>query len=158
MCPDKSLLSAWYDGEVEEPWKEKIDKHINECVRCRAVVEEFKKASLFLQDEPPALTPYRKKELHRRVMQQHRRKKMLTPRHYLSWSTAVAALAIVLSLILRPFVSSGATGDAFLARSGKADLSAMEELVPINLPPDQSLFYYGDSELQKSVSFEEAVQ
>ncbi len=56
MCPDNKLLSAYYDGEVTSPWKEKIEEHIAGCAECRRVIEGFQVQSVFLSSEPePAI-------------------------------------------------------------------------------------------------------
>ncbi|MDC7238762.1 MAG: zf-HC2 domain-containing protein [Spirochaetales bacterium] len=49
MCPDSKLLSAFYDGEVASPWKEKIEDHLKECSECRSVVEGYSEQSKLLQ-------------------------------------------------------------------------------------------------------------
>ncbi len=51
MCPDSKLLSAFYDGEVHSPWKEKIEVHLNECSECRSVLEGFSAQSELLHSE-----------------------------------------------------------------------------------------------------------
>jgi anti-sigma factor RsiW len=51
MCPDDALLSAYLDGEVPSPWKEKIDAHINACPRCQAKVAEFQALSSTLRTD-----------------------------------------------------------------------------------------------------------
>jgi len=43
MCPDESLLSAYVDGEVPSPWKEKIESHFSECPACAGRVAEFRR-------------------------------------------------------------------------------------------------------------------
>jgi anti-sigma factor RsiW len=55
MCPDKELLSAYCDGEVPSPWKEKIDSHIKECPACRAVVARYHALGTVLEE---AETPW----------------------------------------------------------------------------------------------------
>jgi anti-sigma factor RsiW len=42
MCPDDALLSAYLDGEVPSPWKERMDAHINACPQCRGKVVAYK--------------------------------------------------------------------------------------------------------------------
>ena len=42
MCPDKQLLSAYCDGEVPSPWKEKITLHLKECAVCRGQVSRYR--------------------------------------------------------------------------------------------------------------------
>ncbi|MBF9015902.1 MULTISPECIES: zf-HC2 domain-containing protein [unclassified Oceanispirochaeta] len=51
MCPDSKLLSAFYDGEVASPWKEKIEDHIGECPQCKTVIDGFSGQTEFLQSE-----------------------------------------------------------------------------------------------------------
>lgn len=41
MCPDRDLLSAYADGEVPSPWKERIAEHLASCGNCAAVVERY---------------------------------------------------------------------------------------------------------------------
>jgi len=33
-CPDRQLLSVYFDGELPSPWKEKMESHIAGCPRC----------------------------------------------------------------------------------------------------------------------------
>jgi len=57
MCPEDKLLSAFYDGEVTSPWKEKIEGHLKVCDKCRLVVGNFSSQSDFLQsDSEPEVT------------------------------------------------------------------------------------------------------
>ena len=42
ICPDKNLYSAYVDGEVPSPWKEKLEEHLASCENCRAVVSRYK--------------------------------------------------------------------------------------------------------------------
>jgi anti-sigma factor RsiW len=41
MCPDRELLSAYVDGEVPSPWRERIAEHLSGCPDCAAVVESY---------------------------------------------------------------------------------------------------------------------
>jgi hypothetical protein len=59
MCPDKQLLSVYYDDELPSPWKEKLDAHLESCPDCRAVISVYGKMSSRLkqpgsQEEPSA--------------------------------------------------------------------------------------------------------
>ncbi|HNX73297.1 MAG TPA: hypothetical protein PK759_02845 [Spirochaetales bacterium] len=49
MCPDESLLSAYIDGEVPSPWKEKLESHVLDCPTCTVRVSEFRKLDARLQ-------------------------------------------------------------------------------------------------------------
>jgi hypothetical protein len=49
MCPDKQLLSVYYDGELPSPWKEKMDAHCASCPDCQAAVSSYGKLSSLLK-------------------------------------------------------------------------------------------------------------
>jgi hypothetical protein len=48
MCPDKQLLSVYYDDELPSPWKEKMEAHLASCDRCRKAVAAYGKLSSLL--------------------------------------------------------------------------------------------------------------
>jgi Putative zinc-finger len=56
-CPDTDLYSAYVDGEVPSPWKEKLESHIASCPRCRNRVERYRRIALCMHEElaPAAL-------------------------------------------------------------------------------------------------------
>ncbi len=41
-CPNKDLYSAFVDGEVPSPWKEKLESHLEICAECRKTAESYK--------------------------------------------------------------------------------------------------------------------
>ncbi len=41
MCPDRELLSAYVDGEVPSPWRERIAEHLSSCPDCARAVEGY---------------------------------------------------------------------------------------------------------------------
>lgn len=41
MCPDPSLLSAYYDDEIPDPWKKRLDGHLDGCPACQATLAAF---------------------------------------------------------------------------------------------------------------------
>ena len=49
-CPDKDLYSAYVDGELQSPWKEKIEAHLVSCEKCSMVVDSYRKISLKLSE------------------------------------------------------------------------------------------------------------
>ena len=69
MCPDKQLLSAYYDGEVPSPWREKIDVHLEECAACRDTAARYHglskmlRASYLPEPETAAFTRIRARTL-----------------------------------------------------------------------------------------------
>lgn len=55
-CPNPELLSAFFDGEVEPPWSERIREHVDECDHCRtrlARLESLKR--LLHSDREPSM-------------------------------------------------------------------------------------------------------
>jgi len=45
-CPDRQLLSVYFDGEMPSPWKEKMESHIAGCTQCARRLEKYRRASL----------------------------------------------------------------------------------------------------------------
>jgi len=41
MCPDRDLVSAYVDGEVPSPWRERIDEHLASCRDCAALASSY---------------------------------------------------------------------------------------------------------------------
>jgi anti-sigma factor RsiW len=41
MCPDTELLSAYFDGEIPEPWKGRMEAHIGACPDCKRALDGF---------------------------------------------------------------------------------------------------------------------
>jgi len=52
MCPDRQILSAYFDGEIDSPWDRAIADHLAGCERCRRVLEELEETRQLLRDEP----------------------------------------------------------------------------------------------------------
>ncbi|MCL1928828.1 MAG: zf-HC2 domain-containing protein [Treponema sp.] len=42
MCPDHQVMSVYFDGELDSPWKEKFEKHLEICPSCRKHLESYK--------------------------------------------------------------------------------------------------------------------
>jgi hypothetical protein len=51
MCPKDEIISAYIDGEVETPWKEKLKAHFSECSRCAERLKELQSVSSLLQQD-----------------------------------------------------------------------------------------------------------
>jgi anti-sigma factor RsiW len=43
-CPDREVLSVYFDGELDSPWKEKLETHLETCGPCRARLEAYRLA------------------------------------------------------------------------------------------------------------------
>jgi len=52
MCPDKETLSAYLDGEIELPWRERLGKHIKECPACQEYLDSLRQLSGRLRADP----------------------------------------------------------------------------------------------------------
>ncbi|MDR2144344.1 MAG: zf-HC2 domain-containing protein [Treponema sp.] len=48
MCPDRQILSVYFDNELSSPWKEKLEEHLSGCRECAARLEAYKKTRAFL--------------------------------------------------------------------------------------------------------------
>jgi anti-sigma factor RsiW len=53
MCPDKQLLSAYCDGEVPSPWRQRIDAHLAECACCRQIAARYRALGAILREAAP---------------------------------------------------------------------------------------------------------
>ena len=42
MCPDLQIMSIYFDGELDSPWKEKYEKHLDDCPSCRKHLEAYR--------------------------------------------------------------------------------------------------------------------
>ena len=51
MCPDREILSAYFDGEVAAPWARQIAEHVAGCERCRAWLDGLESTRRALADE-----------------------------------------------------------------------------------------------------------
>jgi hypothetical protein len=45
LCPDRQLLSVYFDGEMPSPWKEKMEAHIAGCPQCARHLETYRRIS-----------------------------------------------------------------------------------------------------------------
>lgn len=52
MCPDRHLISAYLDGEIESPWDKAMAEHLASCQACRLVYNKLAEASRVLREEP----------------------------------------------------------------------------------------------------------
>jgi hypothetical protein len=50
MCPERRIISLFYDDELPSPWKEKMAAHLESCPECRAVLAGY--GNLKKQSEP----------------------------------------------------------------------------------------------------------
>lgn len=56
MCPEDSILSAYFDGELNAHWERKVSSHVTGCKFCRSKLDEFGSVSNALKKLPaPAI-------------------------------------------------------------------------------------------------------
>ena len=55
MCPDRQMISLYYDGELPSPWKGKLETHLESCEKCRAALAGYRSLEEHLRDEPKSL-------------------------------------------------------------------------------------------------------
>ena len=51
MCPDRDLISAFVDGEVPSPWRERLEEHFLSCLDCAAVAAGYRALGTRLREE-----------------------------------------------------------------------------------------------------------
>ena len=54
-CPDSDLYSAWVDGEVPSPWKEKLEAHMSHCPDCKKRSERYRGLHIVMQKSAPGM-------------------------------------------------------------------------------------------------------
>ncbi len=45
MCPDERLICVHVDGELESPWRERLEKHLAACSRCAGIERSYRSLS-----------------------------------------------------------------------------------------------------------------
>ncbi len=174
MCPEKILLSAYSDGEIEDPWKKTLSSHIQECDECRHFIDGLarQKESLKLDSELlPSIPPpesialmIRNRELTKIVLRERRRK--LIP----SVSAAAAALfAFFISFFVLnqpadttlPMVQrlEAAPLSIQVVDADVEDIGRLLELldsssdIHVELPVEVNLILLGDSQLVRAADY-----
>ena len=41
MCPDRQIISLYFDKELPSPWKEKMETHLESCPKCQAELSRY---------------------------------------------------------------------------------------------------------------------
>jgi anti-sigma factor RsiW len=52
MCPNRQVISLYYDQEIPSPWKEKIEAHLADCPECREILVAYGLLGKRLDDAP----------------------------------------------------------------------------------------------------------
>lgn len=138
MCPDRSLLSAFFDGELDQVWKDRILAHLETCESCRAVVEGYRSLGDTLKAEGDGIRSARMEEIFNVVTSSRgQRARVWSRRITLPAPIALAAAALFM-LLGGAFVSIAInTGNRFapmyeISSSGSHRSYAAGELTPFD--------------------------
>jgi len=95
-CPDKELLSAFFDNEVPSPYREVLEDHIRTCDHCSSVIHKYAKMHEQLLDlQRNEIVP----EVNKGVLEfcEKKLKTMpTTPHFHITWPVLAAAAAFML--------------------------------------------------------------
>ena len=176
MCPDKSILSAWFDNEIDLKWSGKISEHLESCRECHLYVKELQRQRDLLHSAP---TPDFKDSLDK-VKVRIREKRTISGsirfwERKIPLPAAAAAAILVASVALgTTLLTSNRSNRLFMANENfqtqtvnlpgdKIDemLRMMESSLSddfssnsiVELPANVNLVFNGDSQLIRSVGY-----
>lgn len=179
MCPDREILSAWLDGEINAPWDRELEVHVGSCPSCRARVEQLEGVRRALleaatPDWRPAMERVRSSLVSRGLASERAtpawRRRVSLP---LPLAIAAAALVMVLAGALAVSVIRSSFGMLRITRQGSggteiriaAPVSDLESLLQtidkdtgspegvITLPKDVQLLPVGEPRMGKETDF-----
>jgi anti-sigma factor RsiW len=179
MCPDREILSAWLDGEIETPWDRALEEHVSSCPDCRARLERLEAVRRSMLEAPvpdwrPAMERVRSSLVSRGLAQE---KTAPVWRRRIALPVPLAAAAVVLVMVLASALAvsvvrsrygmvritrQGSSGTeiriaapvsdlASLLRSVDKDTGSLEDV--ITLPKDVQLVPVGEPRMGKEAEF-----
>ncbi|MGP1454221.1 MAG: anti-sigma factor family protein [Treponema sp.] len=109
-CPNKELFSAYLDGEIPSPWKERLADHLQKCYECQKRYDSYQKLHTLMQryafpsekdfvQSFSLLATKRKMALRRKKSDAKKMKK-----HWIHSSVSVPAPACAAALLLLVFM------------------------------------------------------
>jgi predicted anti-sigma-YlaC factor YlaD len=100
MCPDRELLSAYFDSEVASPWLRDIEAHVSVCQLCQARLAGMEQTRLLLKAEEAQHWRAPMERVRRRILAHvpQERQRVSAWRRQVSLPLPVAALAAALLL------------------------------------------------------------
>lgn len=117
MCPDRELLSALADGEVPEPWKGRLSRHVEQCPACAKTVEGYLSVSRALRSmKAPSVDSSRLEAMREAVLS-----RSAPARRRDAALAAFAGKRIGLPLPAAAAVAAVFVGLAWMAFSGRID-------------------------------------
>ena len=178
MCFDETILSAYFDGELEGTWNRKVAEHLSSCSVCSAKIASFRHIHAVLDTYKTPDFTFRQDVVLERIHHSLSSEKELGfwyRKFYLS-KTAVAAAAVSLVLIGLSlfFFSTRRTGPQTVAEvqpaitSSKPDLIAADSMnsvirylnsqdkaveITIDLPLGHTFQYFGEPQFLKEADY-----
>ena len=136
MCPDRQILSVYFDGELDSPWKEKCEKHLEHCPSCRKRLENYGLArQSFVRGDEQKLT-----EAMNRVWEKAAFPAERKPRRSGFWTGSIAvpfpaaAAALVMVLALGALIvlrRAGTPADPQLAGLEVQDMTPVSDMASL---------------------------
>ena len=177
MCPERGILSAYLDAEIQEPWKSKVEAHLNECASCRFALQMLQsvRARILSEEEPDlvdAMVHVRNAISARAPFAVRRRRLVSVP---LPVAVAAAGIVLVLGAVLALSVfrpnepstvrfTASTTGIRQFEIEGKPDdihrllkllnRDADERTVTFDIPKNYRLTPLGDPQFRSAVQRE----
>ena len=129
MCPDREILSAWLDGEIDSPWDRALEEHVGSCPDCRARLERLEAVRRSLLEAPvpdwrPAMERVRSSLVSRGLAAER-----TSPvwRRHVSLPVPLAAAAVLLVLVLAGALAVAVVRSSFgMVRITRQDSSGTE--------------------------------
>jgi len=127
-CPDSDLYSAYADGEVPSPWKEKLEAHIASCPKCKQQAERYARLRSLIASGIAARAPdfessfARVSERRSRLIATMSQKQ---PIPYMSWTHI--SVRIPITALAAMFLAAVFLPAYFILKSGMGSKSAQPE-------------------------------
>lgn len=135
MCPDRSILSAWFDGEVDIKWSSTIESHLATCSDCSNYIAKLKDQRELLHSLP---MPDTKDSLERVKMRI--REKQTISKTTRFWERRIPLPAAAAAAVLAAAMSLGTNVIAY-NRNEKVQMANLSDVAingtSINLPGDK---------------------
>ncbi len=130
MCPDRQLLSAFYDGELDSKWHDEAESHIKNCTDCEDTVKNYTEIGDLLSESS---VPGQKLRMERVAATLERKRQMMPERNISRvismplpvFAGAAAAMLIILFLGLFLLFTTGRTTE-YVAEEIKDDAQDFE--------------------------------
>lgn len=100
MCPDREILSAYFDGEIAAPWGREIAAHVATCELCRERLSRMEETRSLLKEEEAQAWRAPMERVRRRILAHvpQERQRLSAWRRQVSLPLPVAVLAAALLL------------------------------------------------------------